>query len=564
MARVSSVGARALGVLLPADVRAVAWLRFRLAANRLRSTAGIADVVSGVLIAGFLGLFALGLGAIFGATTWAAVLAEDLRKLRVLFHVAFFLCFFFGVLFPVLRGLVERGLDVSRLLIFPLSHSRLYVAHLVSCAVAPDHLFYYPALLAMCLAGALAPGPAALGGAAIVLVLVICNVVWGQVVALLIQAGLRLRRLREAISVLVVLLVVGASFAFSSLDFESVFFRLMDDPRSIALVRLAALLPPAAAAEALFALRAGQPLSAAWQALALAPWCLAGVWIGHFVFTRIHLGDRGRIRGPAPKRPRERPPTAFAAPDLGRLGIPDEVLAAAAKDLRYLLRSLPGKFTLVAAPLLTALAAFIFAGGGTSLLGLGTDNLIFYGLLVYLVLLSNAFANNSFAWEGAGAQCYFFGPATLARILAGKNLALLAFNGVVFLLCLATWAVLRAPGPGVVATGLLLFANAVFAYAGAGNFVSILFPAARDPSSMKSQLSQIGILMSFLSLFAVVAVLSLALALPALLDRIWLQPVLLGLLLAAQAAIYPSVLRSAARLLEHRREGLMETLRGQA
>ncbi len=178
-----------------------------------------------------------------------------------------------------------------------------------------------------------------------------------------------------------------------------------------------------------------------------------------------------------------------------------------------------------------------------------------------MVLLTGGFANNSFAWEGTGAQSYFFGPAPLTRVLAGKNLAVLAFNSVILLLCQGTWALLRDPGAAVAVTGLLLFSNAVFAYTSAGNFVSILFPAARDLSSMKSQLSQTGILLSFLSFFAVVSVTSLLLAFVAWLERGWLQPVFLALLLAAQVAIYPLVLKSAARLLEHRREGLMETLR---
>ncbi len=553
-------------VPLAGHVLALAWLRYRLAANRLRGAAGIADVLSGVLMTLVLGLFALGLGAGLGAATYVAVQAEDLSKLQGLLHVAFFLCFFFGVLFPVLRGLMERGLDLSRLLTFPLSHTRLYTVHLFSRGVASDHLFYYPALLAMCLAGALVPGPPALGGIAIVLGLVICNVVWGQVIALATHAGLRLRRLKEVVSVLFVLLTVGVSLLFSSLDFESVFFELMEDPRSFAVVRVAAVLPPAIAAEALFALHRGDPLAASRQGLALVPWCVAGLWIGHFLFSTFHLGDRGRVRRSAAKWQRRESPrrstAGLQAPDLGRLPVPDELLAAAAKDLRYLFRSLPGKFNLLAAPLIAVLAASIFAGAGRSLLGIGSDTLVFFGLLIYLVLLSSSFANNSFAWEGTGVQSYFFGPAPLTRVLAGKNLAVLAYDGMIFLLGLVSWAVLRDPGAGVVVTGLLLFANAAFALTCAGNFVSILFPAARDMSSMKSQMSQTGILLSFLSLFAIVAVTSLALALPAVLGMVGLQPVFLGLLLAAQVAIYPMVLGSAARLLAHRREALMETLRG--
>ncbi len=547
---------------IPGDVLAIVWLRYKLAANRLRSATGIADVASGVLMALFLGLVALGLAAGLGAATYVAVRADNLPRLRVLFHVAFFLFFFFGVLFPILRGLMERGLDFSRLLMFPLSHTRLYAVHLVSRIIASDHLFYYPALLAMCLAGALVPGPPALGGVAIVLGLVICNVVWGQVIALVVHACLKLRRLRELLSALVVLLVFSAALLFSSLDFESVFFELMDDPRSFAALRVAAVLPPAIAAEALVALHRGDTATAWRQALALVPWCVAGVWIGHFVFSNFYLGDRGRVRRPAAKRRRRHSTAGFSAPDFDWLPVPGEVLAAAAKDLRYLFRSLPGKFNLVAAPLLSALAASLFAGAGTSLLGIRGDTLVFFGLLIYLVLLSNSFANNSFAWEGSGTQCYFFGPAPLNRVLAGKNLAVLAYNGVIFLLGLVAWTLLRGPGVGVVITGLLLFANAVFAFTCTGNFVSILFPAARDLSSMKSQMSQTGMLLSFLCLFAVIAVTSLTLTLPALLGRAWLQPIFLGLLLAVQVGIYPFALRSAARLLERRRERLMEALRG--
>ncbi len=553
------------------DVLAIVWLRYQLAANRLRSAAGIADLASGLLMALFLGLFALGLGIGLGAATFVAVRADDLPRLRVLLHVAFFLCFFFGVIFPLLRGLMERGLDFSRLLMFPLSHTRLYAVHLVSRGVASDHLFYYPVLLAMCLAGALVPGLPALGGVAIVLGLVICNVVWGQVTALAVHACMRFRRLREVLSILVVLLAVGVALLFSSLDFEALFLGLMDDPLSFAPLRVAAVLPPALAAEALHALHRGDPAAAWWQALALVPWCAAGIWIGHFVFSNYHLGDRGRVLRPAAERrrrrsggrPTQRPSTAgFQAPDFDWLPVPGEVLAAAGKDLRYLFRSLPGKFNLVGAPLLSVLAGSLFAGAGTPLLGIGRDSLVFFGLLIYLVLLSNSFANNSFAWEGTGVQCYFFAPAPLTRVLAGKNLAVLAYNGVILLLGLVTWAILRAPGAAVVLTGLLLFANAIFAFTCAGNFVSILFPAARDLSSMKSQMSQTGILLSFLSLFAVVSVTSLILTLPALFGMAWLQPVVLALLLAAQVAIYPFVLASAARLMEHRREGLMETLRG--
>ncbi len=545
------------------EALAIVWLRYKIAVNRLRGATGIADGVSGTLATGLLGLFALGFGAAFGAATILALETDNLPKLRMLFHVAFLLFFVIGAFFPVLRGLTERGFDFSRLLMFPLSHTRLYTLHLVSRGAASDHLFYYPALLAMGLASALALGWSAPFGVAIVLGLVICNVIWSQVIALALETCLSSRRLKEMFSIFVVLLIVGVSGLFHSLDHESVFFHLMDDPMSLAPVRVAAALPPAAAAESLYALHQEQPLSALWKLLTLFSWCVAGIAIGHFLFSISHLGGTGRVGKTTSGPPRDGSTEDRFALDLGWLGMPDEILATAGKDLRYLFHSLIGKFVSVLVLFFSAAAALLISEPETTLYG-ASESTFFFGLLLYPALLCNNFTNNSFAWESTGAQAYFLSPTPLSWVLAGKNLAILAYSAVLFVLCLATWTVLRHPGveTGVAITGLLLFANTIFALTTTGNFVSILFPARRDISSLKAQMSPTGALLSFLCFSTVVCVASLTLALSTWLEMARWRPVFLGLLLILQMTIYPFVLPRAARLLRHRREELMETLRG--
>lgn len=539
---------------------AIVWLHYRLAVNHLRGAGGIADLVSGALATVFLGVFALGFGVSFGAGTYLALRSGDLAKLRLLLHVAFFLCFAMGTAIPLLRGATDFGLDLSRLRVFPIRRRHLYLVQTASSAAGSDHLVYYPALAAVGLASAVALGPWSIFGLAILLGLGVCNVAWSQVIALTVQVCVRSRRWREGLAIGVFLGIVGVAAVASSLDFETLVDQLLNDPTSLPLVRAAAVLPPAAAAEALYALHDRQPIAALWQALTLGLWGVAGLAVGFFVFSRFHLGDRGPSRGNGSRRSaNRRSANRQRTLDSRWLGLPDDVLAAAEKELRYLFRSAAGKLHVVVVPALGLLMAL---GSSSESVDGAAAELLFYGLVLYLSLLTGSFAHNAFAWDGAGAQRYFLTPVSCTRILAGKNLAFAAYNGLLFLPVLVAWLALSPAGALIIVNGVLILASTTVAAAAAGNFVSILFPAARDISTLKQATSRAGALLSFLAFSATVTIVGLTYGLPTLwLQGHW-QPMFLALLVAIQLAAYPALLRIAARLLESRRESLIETLRG--
>ena len=238
----------------------------------------------------------------------------------------------------------------------------------------------------------------------------------------------------------------------------------------------------------------------------------------------------------------------------------------AAKELLYLRRSVVGKFNVVLLPIFVIFVSFVFGGAGIgSILGLPADSLILFGLVVYTTLLSSNFANNAFAWEGEGVKAYFMSPTPPRQVLAGKNLGVWIYNVLALLLTLTTWSLLRGvPDILTLLTAILIYASALLFTTTVGNVISVLFPVRRDMSSMTNSPSQIAVLIAFASLAATVSLVGFFLLPAILLDRPALQPLLLLVLLGVLAWLYGITLRFAARLLEKRRERVIESLRAGA
>jgi hypothetical protein len=94
----------------------------------------------------------------------------------------------------------------------------------------------------------------------------------------------------------------------------------------------------------------------------------------------------------------------------------------------------------------------------------------------------------------------------------------------------------------------------------AGNFVSPALPVARDISKIGSSPSQIGVLVSFGVLLANVILIGGLVVMAELAPSPWVQPLLLMILVGLEAAAYRILLGPAARLLEERRESVVETV----
>lgn len=563
------------------QVRALIWLRWRLGLNRLRSLAGWANLASAGLIGLLVAGAGLGLAVLLGFATYYATQRDDLQHLRVILFFAFCFFAFVAIILPVFRGFMTQGIDVSRFSIFPLSRRRLYAVTLGSHAFTSEQFFYYPGLIVLCLTGALPRGLGALAGSTIVGLLAVSYVIWSHAAVLALQIVVRSRRFKEILSIGALVLVLLATLiplVLHSDDKEPQGQTLPE--KIVALIRgeseagepglfltAAKTLPPGLAASGLVGLHRGQGALPWWAALVgLLLWNGAGLGLGYFVFSTHHFGvrERARKKARAARRAgaavRERRPLTIKAGPIALL--PDAILAVAGKELRYLGRSALGKYGIIALPLVVVIILMAMGEGGSQpFMGLAPESLLLYGILLYAVLLSNNPVHNAFAWERGGVQSYFLSPTPLHRVIAGKNLAVLAVNALVFILCMAIWTFfVRLPDARTWVMSVLFFADALGIFILVGNVVSILFPRAMDVSSLASSPSQAGTLFAFLSVFAAGGVLLITMAVPALLGLASLQPVGLAVVLIAVVAGYFVVLKLAARLLEERREAVIEAV----
>jgi hypothetical protein len=108
--------------------------------------------------------------------------------------------------------------------------------------------------------------------------------------------------------------------------------------------------------------------------------------------------------------------------------------------------------------------------------------------------------------------------------------------------------------------GCLAFVAAVVASTIVGNFLSPTVPVPRDISSITNSPSQTGVLANFGVLIAGALVIGGSMTIPALLGAAWAGPLVLLLLVAGEIALYVVMLRPAGRLLQVRRESLVEAL----
>jgi hypothetical protein len=551
-------------------VRAIVALRFKLAVRRARGPGGTARLVGAVLTGVFSVLFALALAVGLGIMLHLFGTGGDPVKIRLGFLIVFWVSFFFGIVLPLLRGALQQGLDASPFVVFPVSRPRLYGITLAACLGASDHALYYPTLVAVAVTGVIVPGVNAVAGLTLIALALLSLVIWGNALALFLVSVMRARRVREITGILVFLTLIAASFAPALLDDPDGGLRQVPSEVRIVLhtaLRVGQLLPPTIAAEGLTALHSADGSQrVATSTLLLLLWDVAGILIGYFIFHRFHLGERssrpaGRARRLRPAAGTPTKPTPFDRRPLSAL--PPQVRAVAAKDLHYLFRSVIGKFNLFLMPVFVLVVVFLVGRSiDHPVLGLDPQRLLLFGLLLYAVLFSNNFVNNAFAWEGDGVRSYFLCPASPRQVLVGKNLAVWLFNAILFIMVILIFSALTGfPGIAILASATFMYASALLIFTACGNIISVLLPVPRDMSAINNQPAQTAILLSLLVLVSTALLIGPLLSLPMLLGWPLVQPVLLAAFLAVSIGAYAWSLRPAARLLESRREQIMEALK---
>jgi hypothetical protein len=542
------------------------WLRWRIWLHRLRTAAGVADLLAALLmtVLGVVGSLVIALA--LGFLSWVAAADGDRHAMGVMLHLDCWALFFFAVAMPLFVGGGRAGRDLAPLAVFPIRTDALYRLSLTASVASSHHFFWYPSLLVVTVVVVIAAALSPLPALAIMLTLAAVAVVWSDALLLLLSLVLRRRRVREVVVVIAFLLLIAVSVTPGVIestrgkDELEALFEIESVPAAVGLALR--LLPPSLAADGLTSLVSKSPWPVSWRLPTLAAWGVGGLFIGRRLFDRQLLEPASS--GPAAGR-RKAAAVSTRRSVIGRL-LPPRLAAVVNKELRYLLRSTSGKLALAVAPMVAVFAGLMFAARAeTGFYGIAPQRLVLFGVLLYVSLLVSNFLVNAYAWEGEGVACYFTSPVLPGTVVLGKNLGVWLFGGLLLLECLAVWCVtVGVPGLLDVVTGALCYASAVLILTLVGNQLSVLSPVRRSIASIKNSPSQIGIVLSLLSVAAGAAVMGTLLVVASVAGGPSLLPLAIGLFFAVLAAGYAALLRPSARLLHERREGLVAALEGEA
>ena len=533
----------------------------------LRSRTTLADTAVAVILAVIAAVLSAALSFALSVVIHVGLRDGTEEAVHVALLVVFWMLGFVAVVMPVFFGFGQPQVPLRRLLVFPFSRGALYRISLASSFASGVNLFWYPILAAVSIVACFVNDAPPDYWLVAVAIFTVCLVVWCNTVLIIVQWVLRKRSVRELAALVGLVLVVVVSMLPAMYQEEAEkrgeewFGDLVPKPLRSAVAAVAVVFPPSIVARGLESSVLGAPGNGLAMLLWLVLWTGGGIAVGYGIVRRNILeGDQS-----TGARSKAAVPAAGKAPvwTMERFSIfPTDVRAVAAKELRYLLRSTTGKFNVVIMPIFVIIMVLVLAHDlDHAFLGLDRASLIFVGLMIYASMFSNNFLFNAYAWEGAGVRSFFLSPVEPERIVFGKNLGVwiyniaLAIEGVIFFVLVS-----GVPPATALIGGCLAFVASLLSATIVGNFLSPVMPVPRDMSSITNSPSQTAVLATFGVLILNALLIGGSMAVPALLGARWFGPVLLALLIAAEIAFYRVMLRPAGRLLDSRRESLIEAL----
>jgi ABC-2 type transport system permease protein len=465
------------------------------------------------------------------------------------------------LLAPVLLFSTNEGLDLTRLLVYPVARRDLVVSFILGTAFDFPTYFMLPLFAAILFAWGWTPG--------LPLVLLALALAYGhmvltsQIVVTVAGGILRSRRFRDVS--LIIISLLGSSCWLIQNSIERLTQDVALDIQQLEGWRPLEILqwfPPGAAAQAIARVHAGAWGEALlWLGYALFLLVIVS-WVWSRLLTRWLTGEgfliRGRSRQESQKE-KSRGTTAaprrlVAAP----AGIPSETWSLMIKELKALWRVPQRRVGLIQAMLLPLLF------GGFSLLQGGGAEL--QSALTVLVLPGFAFfmfwvgGQNMLGFEGPGLPALLVTPVSRRRIFIGKGLALMLVQGGLLslvALLLGLWI-----GRALVLPALLIALAIGLAVLGVSAVLSVYFPVPvnLEQTSRRSMRSTGGGCLTGLVMGLVAPALNALASLPAaiplalalLFDRDWIAWIAGPAALAYGALVFYGGTRLAGTLLSQR------------
>jgi ABC-2 type transport system permease protein len=535
---------------------AIAFVRWRLFVNSLRTIRGRLELVSRGFM--FLGFGALGLGGSFamGAGAWYFVAHDRVEMLAVLLWPVIL----FWQLFPVMASAFTENVDSSNLLRFPLTFPSYFLIRIAYGSLDPATAVGSFWLLGMAVGIGVASPAYLVLALPILLLFAVFNILLSQMIYTWVERWLARRRSREILGVVFLLVMI-------SLQFISPLARRYGSTAAPVLSRVTAqtlpferLLPPGLASASLARGLHGEYALALGAFTLECAYALAVLWLLNLRLRAQYLGENLSEAVARTAKPAGKPRIQLG---WNIEGVPGAVSAVVEKELRYLSRSGPMLFTLLMP--LVILLIFRFTPGksdGPGGIFAHSADLAFPVGAAYALLMLTNLVYNSFGPDAGGIQFFFASPVRFREILQGKNLAAAFVLAVeIALVWMGTCLMYRPPPWDVVlatVTGVffVLLVNLI-----AGNFLSVFTPKKIDFGTFGRQRASNTTAFASLGIqAAVVGLCSVALLAARAYHHIWVAAVVFVILAAGAMVAYFLVLDRIDAIVLKRREAMITEL----
>jgi ABC-2 type transport system permease protein len=538
------------------QLSAIAWLRWRLFANGLRSTRGKLELLSRIVVSIAFAIGGLGGAAVMGSMTFLFFERGKPELVAVLLWTVF--CFW--QVFPIMATAFTNNPDSSDLLRFPLSYRSYFLVRMAYGAFDPatflGSLWSFGILLGVGFAK-----PALLPWTQLVLLMFAAfNLLFMQMIFAWVERWLAQRRTREVLGILFVL----AMLSLQLIGPLTGYFGRRARPEVLRIVDIIspvqAILPPGLAADAIT-----QGLYSRFM-VGLSSLAMLGAFLLVIAYC-LHVRLRAQYRG----ENLSEAAAVAALPHEQQLrfgwnlpGFAAPVAAVFEKEIRYLLRSGPMLLTLIMP--IFVLVIFRF-GPMNSARHSGawlarTPDTAFPAAAGYTLLMLTNLVYNNFGGDAGGIQFFFASPVSFREIVLGKNLThaailavetIVAWMGVSYLYGRPTLDVTIATLAGLLFAAPLNFS--------VGNLLSIYSPKKLDYSTFgRQRASQVTVLISLGLQIVIVGLGTTVFWMARHYGNFWIATLILLLLAGISISGYAMVLGRMDRIAQERRETLVAEL----
>jgi ABC-2 type transport system permease protein len=542
------------------QLSAIAWLRWRLFVNSLRSTRGTLELVSRIMVS-----FAIAIGGLGGAFGMgiAAYFAISAGKPEMIAFPLWFV-FIFWQVFPVMATAFANNPDSSDLLRFPLSYGSYFLVRMAygmfDPATALGSFWLFGLLIGVGFAK-----PELLPWVALVLLAFAAfNVLLMQMIFAWVERWLAQRRTREIMGVLFVLLMLSFQLIGpiirhfgrrSAPGTHESFQRYID-----ILAPVQGMLPPGLAADAIAQAVLSRFMTGFSSLALLCAFVLVTAYFLHVRLLAQYRGENLSEVAAASVVPIDR--SLRVGWNLPGFSAP--VAAVFEKEIRYLLRSGPMLISLIA-PLFVL---FVFRFGAMNsvrhsgvFLSRAPD-MAFPAAVGYTLLMLTNLAYNNFGGDAGGIQFFYASPVRFREIVLAKNLT---HAGILIIEVIFAWvAVSFLYGRPALDVTIAALAGLLFAAPinfSAGNLLSLYAPKKLDYSSFgRQRASQTTVLISLGVQVFVVGVGVAAFWIARLYSNFWIATLILLVLSAISLSAYAMILNRVDGLALQRRETLVAEL----